>query len=510
LQVPNPAHFIYTYPKFFSAMQVATAVRNGKGEMCLMLINISTNDQQQLTEWSMDPVGFISVEGKRIYFTRTEKGTDQGFYILDHQIFSMITDAFAGNYQLSGGYGKLAWNSLTSAGNKMQIESSSQVFSSEPIHFSPVDTTEKHAIYALDHPPFQIPFPIPDSIYPVKPYQSTTHLFNFHSWRPFISDPDYTLSLLGQNVLNSFQSEIYVGYNRNEQYKKLGVDFTYGGLFPFINLGSEYMIDRNGYFNGSKIYWNELLSYTGITIPLNFSRGRWLTTLEGGASLAYHQRFFLEPYKDSISHRSYLSLDPQVFFSHALQAGRMQINPSFAQTLLLQYEHALSNISGRQFLASANFYLPGIVSTNSLVINTAFQQRDSSNQIRYSNSFPFARGYSGENFYKMIGIGINYNLPLFYPDWGFANMIYFLRVRANAFFDYTGVPDYATNGRGVSTMYRSFGLEIYFDTQWWNQLPLSFGVRYSRLLDPDYEGRSPNQWELVLPLNILSSGYSHH
>ncbi len=37
------------------------------------------------------------------------------------------------------------------------------------------------------------------------------------------------------------------------------MDFTYGGLFPFINIGTEYLIDRNGYFNAQKIYWNELL-----------------------------------------------------------------------------------------------------------------------------------------------------------------------------------------------------------------------------------------------------------
>ncbi len=68
---------------------------------------------------------------------------------------------------------------------------------------------------------------------------------------------------------------------------------------------------------------------------------------------------------------------------------------------------------------------------------------------------------------------------------------------------------YATNGPGVQTQYRSCGMEIYFDTKWWNELPLSLGIRYSRLLDPDYEGRGPNQWELILPLNLLDKGYSH-
>jgi hypothetical protein len=343
----------------------------------------------------------------------------------------------------------------------------------------------------------------------MKPYSAVTHIFNFHSWRPYINDPDYTLALLGQNVLNTFQSEIYIGYNSNEQYKKAGADFTYGGLFPFINIGTEYRIDRNAFFKGQKIYWNELLPYLGLSVPLNLSRGRWITGLEGGANITYHQQYFRGLYKDSVANSSYFSLDPQLFFSHQLQAGRMQIYPSFAQTLLVHYNQAISNIAGNQFLASANLYFPGLSATHSIVFKGALQQRDSLNQVRFNNSFPFSRGYSGENFYKMYGLGVNYNLPLAYPDWGFAELVYFLRIRANAFFDYTAVPFYATNGPGVQSQYRSAGIEIFFDTKWWNQLALSFGFRYSRLLDPDYEGRGPNQWEIILPLNILNNGYNN-
>ena len=508
-QIPNPGRLIYTYPKFFKDRFLVAAVRNEKGQMALMQIDISSGNQQLFVNWSMDVLGYVSVEGNQVYFTRTHNGEDQGFCYENGLVYRMKVNASSGNYQLAGGYGKLTWNSFTSAGYRLQVFNRETLFSKVPETFSITDTSEKHQIYALDHPPFQIPFPIPDTVFPVKPYPSFTHIFNFHSWRPFINDPDYTLSLLGQNVLNSFQSEIFIGYNSNEQYKKAGMDFTYGGLFPFINIGAEYRIDRNGYFNSQKVYWNELLPYFGLSVPLNLSRGRWLTRLEGGSNISYHQQFFQGVYKDSIKNSSFFSLDPQLLFTHQLQAGRMQIYPSFAQTLLLLYNRAITNISGDQFLASANFYFPGLISTHSLVLKGAIQQRDSLNQVRFSNSFPFSRGYSGENFYQMYGFGINYNFPLVYPDWGFANLIYFLRIRANAFYDYTGVPYYATNGPGVQSQYRSAGLEIYLDTKWWNQLPLSFGIRYSRLLDPDYGGRGPNQWELILPLNILNNGYSN-
>lgn len=507
-QIPNPGMLIYTYPKFYSADQLVAAVRNKKGQMCLMQIEILSGREKLLTDWSMEPVGFISVYNNSIYFTRTLNEQDQGFCWKDGHIYRLQADAGAGNYQLSGAYGKLSWSSFTSAGYRMQIANTKDVFNGGQVFFPGLDTTEKHNVFALDNPPFQIPFPIPDTVFPAKPYNPFTHFFNFYSWRPYINDPNYTLALLGENVLNTFQSEIFIGYNRNEESKNAGMDFTYGGLFPFINIGTEYIVDRNSYYGNQKIYWNELLAYGGLSVPLNLSRGRWLTSLEGGSNVTYHQQYFQGPLKDSLKNTSYFSLDPQLQFTHQLQAGRLQIYPSFAQTLLVLYDRAITNISGNQILASANFYFPGLTATHSLLISAAIQQRDSLNQVRFTNNFPFARGYSGENFYQMYGIGINYNFPLLYPDWGFANIIYFLRVRANAYYDYTGVPFYATNGPGVQSQYRSAGIEIYFDTQWWNQLPLSFGIRYSRLLDPDYEGRGPNQWEVILPLNILNKGYN--
>ena len=504
-RIPNPDKLVYTYPKYFSSDQLVAAVRNEKGQMGLMQITITSGKQQLLVDWSMEPLGFLSVENNRIYFTRSFQGQDHGFCYHDGHVYMLNADASSGNYQLVAGHGNLTWNSFTSAGFRLQVSKVVNSFEKDPVIFPREDTSEKHEVYSLDNPPFQIPFPLPDTNFTVRPYHAFTHPFNFHSWRPYINDPDYTLALLGQNVLNSIQSEIFIGYNTDEQYKKVGMDFTYGGLFPFINIGAEYRIDRSAYYGAQKIYWNELLPYAGLSVPLNFSRGRWLTNLVVGSNISYHQEYFKGVYKDSIKNTSYFSVNPQMLFTHQLQAGRMQIYPSFAQTLLVRYNRAISNISGNQFLASANLFFPGLTSTNSLVISGAIQQRDSLNQVRFSNGFPFARGYTAVNFYQMFGFGINYNFPLAYPDWGFADIIYFLRIRANLFYDDTYVPYYATNGPFVQTQYRSAGIEIYLDTKWWNQLPLSFGIRYSRLLDSDY----PNQWELILPLNILDKGYSH-
>jgi hypothetical protein len=97
---------------------------------------------------------------------------------------------------------------------------------------------------------------------------------------------------------------------------------------------------------------------------------------------------------------------------------------------------------------------------------------------------------------------LNYHFPIVYPDFGLAQIVYFQRIRANVFFDDTYLKSLRT---GRVTNLRSGGTEIYFDTKWWNQQPVSFGVRYSRLLDNNLinPGLNPNVWEFILPLNLL-------
>ncbi|HYC28368.1 MAG TPA: hypothetical protein VEB42_06115, partial [Chitinophagaceae bacterium] len=241
----------------------------------------------------------------------------------------------------------------------------------------------------------------------------------------------------------------------------------------------------------------------GFYIPLNLTRGANYTYLTFGSDYVHNKRFFKGYFKDSFDNRSFGYLTHSISFSNQIQQARQHIYPRLAQTLLLNYRHAVTNFEGNQFLASGSLYLPGVALSHSLVLQAAFQRHDTLRNVSFSNSFPFSRGYAVFNFHRMWKLGGNYHLPLVYPDWGFANLVYFQRIRANAFYDFTRISDYNTNRVLVDVDFRSYGVEIFFDTKWWNQLPLSFGIRYSRLLDQDVEGRGPNQWEFILPVNLL-------
>jgi hypothetical protein len=518
--IPNKDTLFYTYPKFYTDGKIATAVRNTKGEMALAVVDIRDGSAAFITPFSFQTIGMPSIEGDTIWFTASREGRDQVFAAAGGHLFRLKLpeiDPSTGQYAFQASGKKYSWTDPTAVGYTLNSADRDQTkweeLSAEkwdrPMTIQGIDSLDKGPAHLLDR--------ITTGSYPVRNYPGSFRLFNFHSWRPYINDPNYRFSLVSENILNTLQSEAYVGYNRNEQYKQFGVDATYGALFPMIDAGWDYIFDRNTlvrYNQGRQthfglLFWNEMDSYAGVSIPLYYVRGKSSTSLRFGADLVYEHQSFTGYLKSLVQDGGFTYLRSFVSLAHQIRQAQQQIYPRFAQTLSLSYDRAANTTGANQLLASGYLYLPGLFFTHNLVLGAAWQGRDLSNAGGFSNAFPFSRGYTAENFYHMYRLAANYDLPLFYPDWGMGNMLYFLRIRANLFYDYTHVEDFSSDTTQFLSNYRSVGAEIYFDTKWWNQLPISFGIRYSHLLDPDFAGGGPNQWELILPLNLLSQSYNN-
>ena len=533
-QFPNPEKLFYTYPKFYAgATQIVTAVRNRRGEMSLALVDAGSGATRYLLPFSFETIGYPSVKADTIWFTASKGREDRVYGLAGGQLFRVVLPHGApttGQYEFhAGGNGAYTWNTFTAVGfhtdttrgilpraDNRGFEADTSGAARNGIRLQPMAASEwprplsVQGIDSLEHGPAGLLDHIGTASYPATSYPITSHLINFHSWRPYINDPDYQLSLVSDNILNTLETDIFAGYNRNEQYKQVGVDATYGALYPFLDLGWDYTFDRNALYGNQTVYWNEMETRAGFSIPLNWISGLNYTSLQFGSDIVYNQRYYSGLYKDSFNSQGFAYVDPYLSFVHQSQQAQAQIAPRFAEVLSLSYSDAVTSFDAHQFLASGFLYLPGLAYTHSLLLGAAFQQRDTLGNARFTNNFPFSRGYTAENFYRMWRYSANYQLPLWYPDWGFGDMVYFLRIRANLYYDYTRAMDYYTTGQTYNGTFRSFGSEVYFDTKWWDQLTVSFGIRYSRLLDPDFGNRGPNQWELILPLNLLSQGYSGH
>lgn len=512
--LPNADNLFYTYPKFINDKQLLVAVRRPTGQMALAIVGTDDGVVQYLTEATYRVLGNPVVQHDTIYFTAADRGYDRLFAFLLQQkkLFQLaVAVKGIGIYEPAVSVNKILFTSFTADGYRLQEINKNEAAWTEvnaaewnqPIPTFGIDLTKNNAAGLLST--------VSEKRMTVEKYSQLHKLFNFHSLLPYVTDPDYMLSLVGNNILNTMQSEIFVDYNRNEQYKQVGADITYGGLFPYLTLGANYIFNRRDFFSdGRPLYWNEEQANAGLSVPLNLSKGRSYINLTIGSDYVIKTVSYSGAYKDSLDlhhfadnyHLGYIN--GYISFTHQVQQARKNIYPRLAQSIYIDYRNAVQTVSANQFLATGTFYFPGFALSHNSFFNLAFQTRDTLNQYRYSNSFPFSRGYEVPNLRNMYKWGANYTLPLAYPDFGIANIVYFQRVRANAFYDYTQAIVAYTNGYRINTPFRSAGLEVFFDTKWWNELPLNIGFRYSHLLDPDlYGGRGSERFEFILPVNLF-------
>jgi hypothetical protein len=537
--LPNLSGLFFSHPKFAGdERSIIVAARNESGRMALVRVNRNDGVVETLTPWSWQVIDFPLVQNDTITFTASNAGVDRLFMLVGKRLFVLNTGSatgVAGNYQGSIYGNNVCWSAFSAVGYRMQFGHFAGVgpfpeISMKEISMSRLaDTLPDFGAITKDDGGVTTGINSdqrakPDagsagadflnqlssssssssSSYRISKYRKSYNLLNPHSLRPYFNEPDFTVSLLGENVLNTFVSELYFNYNSNEKSKTPGANLTYGGLFAWIRGGVNYTFDRSTRVNGNRVYWNEAEANLGLSVPLNLTRGRFYRRLTAGSDYVINARNFKGAYKDSFDNRSFGYLRSSLTFSNQLLQAKQHIYPRFAQTLTLNYSQSVSSLEANQFMASAYWYFPGILMTHNIVVNTAFQGRDTLRNATFSNSFPFSRGYIAENYHHMFKLGANYHLPLVYPDWGFASIVYFQRIRANLFFDFTRINDFNRQGRFVAGNFRSVGTEIFFDTKWWNQQPATFGIRYSRLLDAENQGISPNQWGFILPLELIN------
>jgi hypothetical protein len=506
--IPNADKLFYTYPKFYTYNKIIAPVRNSSGKMSIAMIDEETNETSYLLPFSYNVIGFPYILNDTIYFSYSYQKNDElfAYTFADKKLWRInYKEKGIGKYQPSVNDKNIIWSAFTADGYRLQEVAKNDVQFEEMKQESMDKNTSSFGITSLQKTNSNLLYRVPNDSFPVTKYSKGFKLFNFHSIEPAANDPQYTLALLSENTLNTFQSQLAFTYDRSEKFKRAGFSATYGGLFPFLSAGINYTIDRRALYNGRLIYFNELEPFAGFNIPLNLSKGRSFTFLNFGSQYVYNQSNFRGAYKDTLGKISYSYSSNFLSFIHQVQKAPQQIFPSFAQAININYKTTISHYKGFQFLVNGNLYFPGFFKTHSIVLSGAYLRKDSIAQINFSSGYPFSRGYSSINLFEMYKWGVDYHLPVFYPDAGFGDIFYLLRVRGNLFYDDTYAKDFFTNGNKFTASFRSAGAEINFDTRWWNEAIVSVGIRYSHLFDDDlFGGNGRSRWEIILPVNIFN------
>jgi hypothetical protein len=491
---------LYTDPKFIDEANLVTSVRLADGKMALALVDWQAGSTVRLTNPSFSVLGYPAVDNGYIYFTASYNGNDNiyAINIADRKIY-LLTNSGTGDYFVNVRNGVITWSEFTAEGYQLRQQPVSTLNWLE----QPLETKENAAAIfkvSLEDSVTDVLGAIPSSEYPVSDYRKSKGLFRIHSWRPYYSDPIFTYSIYTENILNTLQSEVYYLYNENERTSAGGFNLVYGGWFPYIQIGSEYTFSRQSLVNNRTKTWDQVDSRIGLTIPLYFTSGRSFRSFSAGSFYTLRNELNKGFFKDSLGNITFSYLQHFINWNQQVQRATQHIYPRWGWSTSLNHRHAIGGNNGYQFGGNGTIYLPGIASVHNLVLTGAVQKRDTVNiPPLFANRFSYSRGYIGRYFQKMWRASANYHLPLLYPDWGFANILYLQRVRVNLFYDFTRVYDQKS-----SADQRSVGGELFVETKWWNQYPLTFGVRVSHLLDRDqFDGWKGTIFEFVLPATIL-------
>lgn len=496
----SSGNLIYTYPKFSQDDRlIFVTVRDEKGNMSLQQVNINDASVRTILPFENRILGFPVVNGDTLTYSCSNNGRDEIWAtIVSENKTYRLADYSTGLYQAIFSNNKnLIASAFTANGYRLGFF---------PAIWQTINTSDTlKGLYVTD--PFHnaanlsLQAASQNNQYTISNYAKWTHPFNFHSWQPSISDPDYSFNLYGENVLNTLQSQLYYTYNRNERFSRIGYNMIYGGWYVEPVIGINETFNRTLHrLNDSDYSWNEFNTSLGLQLPLNFSGGRYYRYLTLSSSYHINNVHWTGLAKQLLKSSTVSYVESRIAFSNQAQKALQNIYPHFAQSVLLQYRTATS-LKASQILARANFYFPGLFQNHSTVITAGWQKTDTLNNYSYANNFPFSRGYTYTFPAPILWhVGVNYHLPILYPDWGFGNIAYFMRIRLNFFYDYTQGKGFLL-GKQFSENFNSAGSEIYFDTKWWNQQAITFGFRYSRLLN---DKRNQNQWEFVLPVNLFT------
>lgn len=503
--LPNPNNYFYTQTKYIDKASAVSAVRNPEGKMCLVKVDLETGESERITPFSFNVVGYPCIKGDTIYFNAMNKNADKIFAVTmsDKKIYH-ISNNINGIYQPAvNDCGEMLVTAFTADGSRLaKIDlkntqwtvATDEDFTTTPDLYT-TDALRKNAAGIL--------YTLKDEPGSITKYRKSFRLFNFHSSRPEINDPEYSYHLYSDNVLSTFSNSLNYTFNRADRSHSLGFFESFAGWFPVFNFGGEYHFNRSlDTAVGKTVEYNSAKINAAVYVPLSFIGGRSSVNLTFGGGYNIEQLFYRGIGKNVFDNLSFKYANYFLSFSNASRQARQHINPRWAQRFSLSYRDAFTLINSHKFVGNSSFYFPGLFTNHSTVINASYQKRDSLPDL-FSRNFSYSRGYDALSTRQMYKLGFNYHFPLLYPDWGFGNIIFFQRVRANAFYDHT-VATARLNGVLTDIKNRSAGAELSFDTKVWNALPVSFGVRFSHLLDTDI--RHPgvnNYWEFIVPIGFI-------
>ncbi len=318
---------------------------------------------------------------------------------------------------------------------------------------------------------------------PAMKYRKGKQLFRFHSWSPLYVDIDNTglypgFSLFSQNLLNTMFLSAGYRFDPGEGQGRVITKAGYRGLYPVLDAAWEEG-NRTGYYslqgNIHPFTYREREITTGISLPLNLTRGKFLSGLIPSVRNIHTS---LKPSDDSphgLVLKGLNSLEYSFSAWRLLRYSARDMGPRLGQSVIFQYRHSYPGEEDPSAILAvqANIYLPGLFRHHNIRASGGFQQREEAVTYRFADLVTVP-GFSGRSGKQTFTASLAYALPLWCPDYSLPGLLYLKRV-STAIYGY--VLQQFRSGNQADPFVSS-GADLLFDLHLFRFFaPLKLGIR---------------------------------
>ncbi|WP_420459221.1 TolB family protein [Neolewinella sp.] len=480
-----------SWPSFSPDGQTVYFLAQNREGLAIRAWDIQTDAITTVRERAYEPIDMLRVSAEgQLVFVSGRSGIDN-VYRLDPATgeFDQLTDVAIGAYfpYLAPG-GTLYYSAPNGRGDRLQ-QLPPQMVPKGRIPLKPAQPSifERPAAFAAEETNLPTEVTVAGD-YPVRNFSNTFGGLKLHSWSFNGSYINPGVSAQANNALNTLAITAAGFYNINEERFAGLASVAYGGLFPTIILASGYG-DRNTLIQAprtdslriSRQEFSELSLGATVNVPLEWVRGNYFTDFIPTVGLRYVSLRDAE--RESLLPRSFSNASAGFLLSHFQRTALRQVQPRLGAVVSVAYDRALGNTKpGERLFVSSFYFLPSPFKTHGIRIDADYQREQAENRYQYTDNFRYARGYVQPLADWVYRLGVNYQLPLLYPDIG-GNFIYLKRIRALGFFDYSRLAiDAFPNAKFTE---RSVGYQLFFDTTWLNTGDIAIGVEGAFRLDDD-------------------------
>ncbi len=477
--IPNPENYYHNNPQWLNDSFLICTSRSWEGKMALTKVNIQTGETEALTPWTIYLLGVPEIKNKNIYFSANFDGLDHiyQYSLADSKVYK-LTDKPNGQYQVSinSKENSLITSNFGLWGNRLEklAISKKEAFQIPKEYVKPLTAFEQidtKSTIKLDS----------SSNFQIERYRKVKHLINVYSWSTTFNDPNYSLQINSENILNNLRANMGVNYNTNENGAAVYGNVIYAGFFPVLNM-SISRLQRSNTFRGREFRWLESYLSTGAIIPLDLSSNLYIRGLSFGTSYNFNE---IDSDNDFVGNIRVHSASALMTYRQQRIKAKKNIFTHLGIYSNLDFTKGIEPNEVGQLLFQNSISSRGLFKNHNLMLDFDAQLLKGKESYTFQDNYFYSRGFDPAFYDDIYKVSLNYHLPLIYPNAGFGGIIFFQRIRANAYFDYSQTFGNFI-GFSLEQNYTSCGLEIIFDTKMFNSFSSTFGIRYGRILEGEF------------------------